>query len=381
MDPNDMQATPGLTEDPEHARNTDNTDRDPWYQPPAPGSNNNLSSRSNFSLTFIPPQAKLDLTAASPAGELCVISWRRSHVECSHILHRASKSSELKKLEFCWGCKPGHLDLDSANNMIWLSPELHKCFDDNHWALVPSLELLNSIRDATFNDAGRRTLPYFLTRYRAEPREYSFVQFQAVPVYHSPADSLPYSPFVICNVAKKDIRHRPEPQSPEALIDGYETLAGQMGLLERVRMCRKIYQTWMSRELPFSSNYLDPTNTLPTQTSQSNPSSDRGSRRSSRPTRDQSGSKESDSKAIDRDNGPRKWRKAQDSTVADSAPTLEEPWSVDDELDVPGGQRGDVTMPFWSKVGSWLRDVEGSVPATDPTFTGAAAEPMEGVSI
>ncbi|KDN36280.1 hypothetical protein RSAG8_10968, partial [Rhizoctonia solani AG-8 WAC10335] len=217
MDRNDIQATPGLTEDSEHAGNTDNTDRDPWYQPPAPGSNNNLSSRSNFSLTFIPPQAKLDLTAASPAGELC-----------------------LKKLEFCWGCKPGHLDLDSANNMIWLSPELHKCFDDNHWALVPSLELLNSIRDATFNDAGRRTLPHFLTRYRAEPREYSFVQFQAgeepisrfedaVPggasLHQSPFTTLPpilshiHPYFVICNVAKKDIRHRPEPQSPEVLID------------------------------------------------------------------------------------------------------------------------------------------------------------------
>ncbi|CAE6503833.1 unnamed protein product [Rhizoctonia solani] len=364
MDPSIPQATPDPAEDLEGARNTNTSDRDLTYRPPAPGSNTSFSAHSNLSLTSIPAKAKTALAKASPEGQLCVITRRKSHVECARILRPTTKSDELKKLEFSWGCKPGKLDLDDAENMIWLSPELHRCFDSRHWALVPSLELLDDVQKKVSATIWRRAHTHFKKKYPSERREYSYVQLEAgeepiprfdatVPggatLHQSPFTTLPpilshiHPYFVISNVAQKDIKLHPEPESEsDEELPGYATLQGDEGksMLERIRRCRTIYQLWMA--MPHAA-HLDHNNSLPTQSSRSGASSGGGSR--------QSGSKESGSKTSNRNNKSRKRRRVQDR--AESASPLEDRWNIDG-----GNQCGDVAVPYWLKVENWLNDVE-----------------------
>ncbi|CEL51472.1 hypothetical protein RSOLAG1IB_00007 [Rhizoctonia solani AG-1 IB] len=58
--------------------------------------------------------------------------------------------SKLATLEFAWGMKFGTLDLDTTQNMMWLSPNLRAYFDAGVWALVPSLSDLQAIQQITF---------------------------------------------------------------------------------------------------------------------------------------------------------------------------------------------------------------------------------------
>ncbi|CAE6431541.1 unnamed protein product [Rhizoctonia solani] len=230
MDPN-LQATLGLPTQLEGGGQTDNSDQDPTYRYQPPRSITYHSARSNTS--SIPPSAKEDLTKVSPAGERCIITQRKSHVECSHIVARSTKSADIKQLEFCWGLKPGTLKLDVPYNMVWLSPEVHTCFDRNHWALVPPLEVLQKAQQHTVEDFSNDVSTLYTKRFPFRVREYSYVQLKAgeepIPRYdddapggailhQSPFTTLPgirshiHPYFVIVNVAKKDLKHCPKPK-------------------------------------------------------------------------------------------------------------------------------------------------------------------------
>ncbi|EUC56382.1 HNH endonuclease [Rhizoctonia solani AG-3 Rhs1AP] len=401
MNPNNSQTTLGLAGHSEHAENSDNSDIDPSYLDP-PRSRTNFSAQSRVSLpSSIPAKAKKALIEVSPEGTQCIITRHKSHVECSHILRRASKSSDLTNLEHWWGCQPHTLNLDVPENLIWLSPDMHRCFNRGHWALVPSLELLRHIWDTTGRDIGRNVYTHFTRRYPNTNRQYTYVSFRAgeEPItrfdeshetapsrgtlHHSPFFTLPsilshvHPYFVICNVAINDIKHCPEPNRPEpepelesveVPLEGYETLNGHEELLERVRMCRRIYLLWTMTVLPTASGNLHP-NSRTSRNSQSNPSSGPSTRRSSQSATDNSRTRDNAPQATDIANEPCRQSKPQDSALTGSDSMLD---NKDDELTADEGQYGHADIPYWAKVENWLQGVNTTFPTTGASIDGVA---------
>ncbi|CAE7207070.1 unnamed protein product [Rhizoctonia solani] len=163
--------------------------------------------------------------------------------------------------------KLGTLNLDTTQNMIWLSPNLHIYFDTGDWALVPPLSDLEAIQRITFAEVSytQKTKKFTQVCPRAN-RVYDFAHFQpsTEPLFRFEPSSLapytchtpPYTTlppinshvnpyFVICNVAVKDRQHRPNIGLP-GVEDGYTTL--QADILARVRLCRTIYDVWMGQK-------------------------------------------------------------------------------------------------------------------------------------
>ncbi|CCO35691.1 hypothetical protein RSOLAG1IB_10885 [Rhizoctonia solani AG-1 IB] len=198
--------------------------------------------------TRISDATKERLTAASPDDQLRITR------------------SELATLEFAWGMKFGKLDLDTTQNMMWLSPNLRAYFDAGDWAVVPSLSDLRAIQQITFAEVSytQKTKKFTQVCPRAI-RAYDFAHFKpsTEPLFHfapsSPTTYTPHIPlyktispinshvnpyFVICNVAMKDKQHRPK--LGPSMKGSYETL--EPDILARVRLCRAIYDIWMGQK-------------------------------------------------------------------------------------------------------------------------------------
>ncbi|CAE6462390.1 unnamed protein product [Rhizoctonia solani] len=343
----------------------------------------------------ISDNSKKKLTRISPLGRRCVLTGSALALECAHVVPRATQGQKLRQLEFAWGLKPRSFNLDTSRNLIWLESTSHSLFDRGpHWGLLPSKQLLDEIFMHTSLNFTYPTQRLFTEAYPHQNRDYTFVQLQAreqsIALYgasgsisseiHSPFRNFPlihshiHPYFVICNVAEKDLRLRPEAPSDNDGTYGY--LEYDPELLARIRLCRTIYQMWIDRSLPRSWNLL----TVPNSTAA-------GSTRSTRSTRS---NRESGSQPPAQDPGStrdrKRPRKDEDCPtgsnrhaegaceVSRSAPsssplTPHESRLIGNEFGYQTSWSGNREISDWSKVQSWLDRIEVSThPGDDLTL-------------
>ncbi|KAG8725297.1 hypothetical protein FRC09_003134 [Ceratobasidium sp. 395] len=344
----------------------------------------------------ISQKSKDKLTRISPAGRRCLLTGSILALECSHVVPRATPFSKLRQLEFAWGLLPRRFNLDTSRNLIWLESTSHTLFDTGpQWALLPSKQLLE---DILMHTASRYTYPtqkLFTEVYPHEHRNYTFIQLQQreqvivlynkdgsnggtfLPPFHGfPAVCSHIHPyFVICNVAEKDCKLRAE--APVDLDGTYSYLEHDPELLDRIRLCRNIYQMWLDRTLPASWNRL----TVPNSTAA-------GSTRSSRTTRsNKPSSNQAPAQASGSTQARKRPRQDEDDDPADSNSHAEGAGEASGsapssspltphELRLRGNEFGYQTswsgnpeVSGWSKVERWLDKIEVSThPGDDLTF-------------
>lgn len=213
--------------------------------------------------------------------------------------------------------------------------------------------------------------PYF--RFDNYPLEFSahFPPFTSL----SPIRSHIHPYFAICNVAQKDVKLRPILKH-SAAEDGYETLAHDDTLLVRVRLCRTIYQLWMSAKLLTDSSLLAPPNSYATSSSSQSGISSGHSTTSRRSMPDRGARR---NRGDGSNNGSNTWGGGNDlAQLHEGASTI-----PTDSLLTPGTSRGAgstmdacgsslefAALPYRSKVGNWLETLETSTCADELPMAG-----------
>ncbi|KAF8600784.1 hypothetical protein BDV93DRAFT_259508 [Ceratobasidium sp. AG-I] len=297
---------------------------------------------------------------------------------------------------------PRSLNVDTSRNLIWLDNSTHFLFDSGYWALVPTFELLLEIQHTTVSEFIYTKRSKFTKRYPHVVREYSFAQliklerpfirFHNYPLEFSahlpPFTSLssirshihPY--FAICNVAQKDTILHPN-LTNSTVDDGYETLAHDAELLARVRLCRTIYEMWISREPPADFDFLAPPDS---HTSRSSSRSGISSGHSTTSRRSMPG------RGMKRNRGDRKNNnndtlgggddsgqlyEGAGTIPTDSLSTPGDSHSAGNKMDAHSRLREFAVTPYCSKVGNWLNGLEASTYPEELRMVGWAVESLE----
>ncbi|KAF8900757.1 hypothetical protein CPB84DRAFT_1847201 [Gymnopilus junonius] len=110
-------------------------------------------------------------------------------VQYAHILSRSTTDPIMLSLEYSWGLKPGHLNVDSRFNIFRLNSRLHHAFDRGLWLLLPSPSVVTQFenhkkrgpRDNTFMELCREKA---LFKYTLVPH----MKMKAIPI-HRQVDS------------------------------------------------------------------------------------------------------------------------------------------------------------------------------------------------
>ncbi|EUC60583.1 hypothetical protein RSOL_352740, partial [Rhizoctonia solani AG-3 Rhs1AP] len=123
----------------DESESKNDSDNDPPYQPGQP-----TTPRSRWAARVehnTPPQNILNQDGTASDAAKTRLTQRSHHGKMS------TRGDELTTLEYAWGVKLGTLNLDTTQNMMWLSPHLHCWFDSGDWALLPPEDDLKKIRD------------------------------------------------------------------------------------------------------------------------------------------------------------------------------------------------------------------------------------------
>ncbi|CUA76457.1 hypothetical protein RSOLAG22IIIB_12300 [Rhizoctonia solani] len=366
------------------AADTSESDHDTPYEPVQPANPRSRSAAHAEYTSYRPSQnilnqggtasdeAQTRLTQRSRYGKKCSVTFSGRHPECAHILPRSTRGWQLTTLEYVWGVKLGTLNLDTTQNMMWLSPDLHRWFDSGDWALLPPKSDLELIRDTSLNQLTWAKKTKFTAVCRRDFRNYDFVHFiettqpivrpdtpesvnytMHLPPFQSlsPVSSHINPYFVICNVARKDEKHHPTLLGSGP---GYATLTEEQ--LDRVRLCRTIYAIWMGQ----ATAAAEAVKALPASKSQSNRTGAHSSTsRRSNPER-QAKRKRID----DQDNpGPTdtgrnpKWRGGVTGSSLDDLSRTPEEFASEHRLDLFVNDFNSIEEPYWSKVQDWVTNL------------------------
>ncbi|CAE6468561.1 unnamed protein product [Rhizoctonia solani] len=385
MSSNDrLQATSDLV----NTRNADDSDGDPSYQAGQPVTPR-ARSTAGADLTT-PPQnilnqpgtasdeAKARLTERSPHNKKCSVTFLESLPECSHILPRSTQLRQVRTLEYAWGKRFNSLNLDSTQNMMWLSPHMHSYFDRRIWVLLPPKSDLEKVKSTTIEQFSLAKKTDFTSVLHRDIRKYDFVllahftdpivrveNINQASTHWPPYDSLspvrshvhPY--FVICNVGLKDRYFYPE-LTPSLLAARYPNITAEHS--ERIQLCRSIYDLWMAQS--------DVAETAWSKTKSTKSKSRQSSAHSSTSQRSNP-SRHAKRKREDKDDNHLRtigedYSSAQDlpSSPCDASPSscTTESSDSEDELDSCVGWDSSVEEPYWNKVGNWIKDMETSEP-------------------
>ncbi|CAE7197851.1 unnamed protein product, partial [Rhizoctonia solani] len=120
---------------------------------------------------------KQALSKRAPDGERCLITRSLKPTEACHLIAKDTKSDLQAIIEFAWRIETGRFSINRAPNLIWLTSDMHSLFDHNHWALVPTKEIL--IEMMTFNTLKSR--PFHEAFPDDRIWEYHYVQFESWP--------------------------------------------------------------------------------------------------------------------------------------------------------------------------------------------------------
>ncbi|KAG8754780.1 hypothetical protein FRC11_006456 [Ceratobasidium sp. 423] len=322
--------------------------------------------------TGVSDAAKDRLTQNSFKGQLCSITWSGRSLECAHVLRRSTVGGLLTTLEYAWGVKFGTLNLDTTQNMMWLSPHLHRYFDAEDWALVPSLAILKAIQAESVRQLSFFPKTKFTRLYPREHRDYDFVHFKSTtePLFRvhstiSPGYSMhspPYSTlspikshvhpyFVICSVARKDKKHYPQLNQSNS-NGGYEPLSRE--IVERVRICRTIHDLWLGQESVAVSARKKQTTPSPSLHSSAHSSTSR------RSNPDRKAKRKRDDNQEDNRGSPIGRNGATSSPLADTLPTPREVFDLGGKMAFQGDRYQASAEPYLEKVKSWLVDLDQS---------------------
>ncbi|KDN34177.1 hypothetical protein RSAG8_12733, partial [Rhizoctonia solani AG-8 WAC10335] len=302
---------------------------------------------------------KTRLTESSPDGKKCSITL-------------SAGAELLTTLEYAWGMKSGTLNLDTTQNMMWLSPNLHTWFDNGDWALLPPLSDLTVIQNTSLCQLSLAKKTKFTTVLCWGIRSYDFVHFTPATepifrfdrpgpinysIYPPPFSAFPpvsshiHPYFVICNIALKDKKHHPE-LSDEEQGQGYATL--NQDQLDRVRLCWTIYDLWMgqstaaaARASSIARSQSHRSSAHSTTSRRSNPERDAKRKRSD--NQDHSG-------PADQGGSPRRRGGVPSSALGDSLRTPEEIVG-EDGLALCINRFNPMEEPYWSKVRGWISDL------------------------
>ncbi|QRV83026.1 HNH endonuclease [Ceratobasidium sp. AG-Ba] len=358
----------------------DNSDNDNSYVPerlPAPRPTIGRARTPSLNIALRPPPVSEEirnrLSEVAPDGHRCVLTLSEVIPDCAHVLSRGTKSHMIRRLEYSWGMKPRSLNVDSSRNLMWLDANSHKLFDHRYWALVPTLTTLENIQKFSNDQLIVKKRPKFTQKFPHAEWEYSFVQLKActapyirydrpLPQFSvhwppfstlSPIRSHLHPFFVICNVAQKDETLRPNIES--ALDAGYETLPPGSDLLTRIRLCRSLFALWRM-PLPDGFDQLAPPKQSRSDASSGHSTTSRRSKRK-RGTDDQSSTTgmDDDSQGYE----------PTESAHSESLPTPGESRGTHGELAGYRAQNQVQQVPYWSKVGCWLQEVESSTHVAD----------------
>ncbi|CUA78009.1 hypothetical protein RSOLAG22IIIB_12981 [Rhizoctonia solani] len=288
------------------------------------------------------------------------------------MLPRSTRGWELATLEYAWGVKLGTLNLDTTQNIMWLSPDLRCWFDSGDWALLPPKSDLELIRDTSFNQLTWANKTKFTAVCRRSFRNYDFVHFiettqpivrpdtpksvnytMHLPPFQSlsPVSSHINPYFAICNVARKDEKHHPTLLGPGP---GYATLTAEQ--LDRVRLCRTIYAIWMEQATAAAAAVKS----LSASKSQSNRAGAHSSTsRRSNPERQAKRKRYDDQDnpgPTDTGRSPKRRGGATGSSLDDLSRTPEE-FANEHGLDLFVNDFNSIEEPYWSKVQDWVTNL------------------------
>ncbi|CAE6451554.1 hypothetical protein ACGC1H_005765 [Rhizoctonia solani] len=399
MNPNNSpESASDTVEHPYLAVNIDESNNDLAYEPEQPRTPRSGSAALTTYTTppynikygaCVSDAAKGRLTTNSPKGHRCLITWSAWSLECAHVLRRSTKGSRLSTLEYVWGMKFGTLNLDTTQNMMWLSPHLHRYFDAKDWALVPSLADLETIERSSVRGFSFASKPKFTKVCPRGIRSYDFALFKQSteldpllrvvdPTCHSvhlpPYTTLspiishvnPY--FVICNVAEKDKHYFPDLNADAN--QGYENI--QPDILNRIRLCRAIYDMWMNQKHTAEATLENQHNAPPPSLHSSAHSS---TSRRSNPGRN--AKRQHNGNQGHHTGSPVGRGGAASSTLVDTPPTLTEAFDMGGKITFRGNQCQAVADPCLDKVKKWLLDLDLPKPTRNSTL-GRQTESPEG---
>ncbi|CAE6505887.1 unnamed protein product [Rhizoctonia solani] len=316
--------------------------------------------------------AKTRLTQRYQHGKMCSVTFSTRHPECAHILRRSMRGWELATLEYAWGVKLGTLNLDTTQNMMWLSPDLYCWFDSGDWALLPPKSDLELIQDTSLKQLTWAKKTKFTAVCPRDLRNYDFVHFiettqpivrpdrpksvnytMHLPPFQSlsPVSSHINPYFAICNVARKDEKHHPTLLGSGP---GYATLTAEQ--LDRVRLCRTIYAIWMGQ----ATAAAVAVKALSASKSQSNRSSAHSSTsRRSNPERQAERKRNDDQDNLGpTDTGGNPMRRGGVTSPAlDDLPGTPEDFANERGLDLLVRDFNSIEEPYWSKVQDWVTNL------------------------
>lgn len=134
-----------------------------------------------------------------PDSIRCLLTQGTGGLNIAHAVQCASKSSVLTLYEYCLGFQLGSFHVDSRQNLVYLKSDWHIQFDANEWILLPSIPVLEDVRD-------------FLRSVISARKEPAGAE---IPAFHSKWDlySKTQYTFIPLQMIKHDafVRQRPQP--------------------------------------------------------------------------------------------------------------------------------------------------------------------------
>ncbi|KAB5591897.1 Outer membrane translocase receptor tom70 [Ceratobasidium theobromae] len=196
----------------------------------------------------------------TPCGyypDRCVLTLESEPIEFCQIF-RLNDLNNVKQLEHAWGMKHNNLNLDDIHNKIPLKVDLHRTFESDNWALVPSLDCLKEIAaKAILLAHPSKVWPVYLEWFPNKEYVYSICHFKGAPtaflrhtnedsgnilVYKSPFSTVPgieaplHPYFAISHVAQKAIYFHEKQVQLNKLPDMIQ---------DCVDLCVAIYSQWL----------------------------------------------------------------------------------------------------------------------------------------